>query len=118
MIVAGIGIVIITVMMMLKVFIDHPRSHALRQRLKYFFRHTDLINEGELWVGGIASFCVIVLVSFGYAFSNHYYKQYPIETTSDSHFACEESLRNAKFQTSTQSLAIPFTEAEKNWRPC
>ena len=112
-IVGGIGIVIITVMMMLKVFIGHPRSHALRQRLKYFFRHTDLINEGELWVGGIASFCVIVLVSFAYAFSNNYYKQYPIETTSDSHFACEESLRNAKFQTSTQSLAIPFADAEK-----
>ena len=112
-IVAGIAIVIIIIMILLKLFVQHPKTHTLRKRLQHFFEHTDLIGEGELWVGGLASFSVIVLVSFAYAFSNNFFKQYPIETTSDSHFACEESLRNAKFQASTQSLAVPFLAAEQ-----
>ena len=112
-IVAGIVITVIVITEILKLYFDHPRSRMLRSTLKTVFRHTDLICEGEYWVGGLASFSVIVLVSFSYAFSNAYLKQYPIEGSSPSYFACDTSLRNAKFETNVQSLSIPFTEAEK-----
>jgi hypothetical protein len=56
---------------------------------------------------------VIVLVCFAYSFSAQFLKQYPLEYTSDSYFACDLSLRNAKFQTNIQSLSIPATELEQ-----
>ena len=106
-------IIIIVIMGILKVHMPHPRSKQIRTYLKWFFKHTDLINEGEFWLGGLASFCVIVLVSFGYAFSAKFLKQYPIETASDSHFACDVSLRNAQFETSIQSSSIPAAKLEQ-----
>jgi hypothetical protein len=81
--------------------------------LQTVFRHTDLIGEGEYWISGLISFSVIVLVSFAFAFSSEYLKKYPIETSSPSYFACDSSLRNAKFETNVQSLAIPFTPTEQ-----
>ena len=112
-IVAGFVIICIILMGVLKIYISHPRAKYVRRRLKWCFRHVDLINEGEFWLGGLLSFCVIVLVSFAYAFSAKFLQQYPIETSSDSYFACDLSLRNAKFQTSIQSLSIPVTDEEK-----
>ena len=112
-IVAGIALLVITTMGLLKVFIANPSDRKVRHRLKCILKHMDLIGEGELWIGGLASFAVVVLVSFAYAFSDNYYRQYPIETTTDSTFACDPHLRNAKFQTTTQSLAIPFANTEQ-----
>ncbi|CAF1136567.1 unnamed protein product [Adineta ricciae] len=112
-IVAAFAILIAILMFILKHRVDHPQSRKLRQRLKCIFKHTDLIGEGELWIGGLVSFAVVVLVSFAYSFSHRYLYQYPIETTSDSYFACDPSLRNAKFQTNLQSLSIPPTDAEQ-----
>ncbi|CAF4925501.1 unnamed protein product, partial [Rotaria socialis] len=40
-------------------------------------------------------------------------RQYPIETSSDSYFACDTTIRNAKFQTGLQSLAIPFAKPDQ-----
>jgi hypothetical protein len=112
-IIASFAIIMIIIMGILKICIEHPRSKKIRHNLKWLFRHTDLINEGELWIGGLASFCVIVLVCFAYSFSAQFLKQYPLEHTSDSYFACDLSLRNAKFQTNIQSLSIPATELEQ-----
>ncbi|CAF3549967.1 unnamed protein product [Adineta steineri] len=112
-IVAGISITIIIIMGILKYFTENPRGKKLRTLLKCIFRHTDLIGEGELWVGGLASFSVIALVIFACIFSKDYSKQYPIETSSDSYFACDTTIRNAKFETSVQSLAIPLTDADQ-----
>lgn len=97
----------------LKICIAHPRAKFLRAKFKWIFRHIDLINEGELWIGGLASMAVIVLVSFAYSFSGQFLKQYPIEETSDSHFACDLSLKDAKFETDLQSLSIQRTESEE-----
>jgi hypothetical protein len=97
----------------LKTCIDHPRSKRIRRGLKCVFVHTDLINEGEFWLGGLASICLIVLVCFAYSFSARFLKQYPLEHTSDSNFACDITLRNAKFQTNLQSLSIPAAEFEQ-----
>jgi hypothetical protein len=112
-IVGGLSIIMIIIMGILKLYISHPRSKRIRYRLKCLFKHTDLINEGELWIGGLASFCVIILVCFAYLFSNSFLKQYPLEKTTNSYFACDLSLRNAKFQTNIQSLSIPVTESEQ-----
>ena len=111
--VASLAIIIIIIMAALKICIVHTRAKFLREKLKWIFRHIDLINEGELWIGGLASIAVIVLVSFAYSFSNQFLKQYPVEETSDSHFACDLSLKNAKFDTNLQSLSIQGTESEQ-----
>ena len=66
-----------------------------------------------MWIGGLASIAVIVLVSFAYSFSHQFLNQYPLEETSASYFACDPSLRNAKFDTNLQSLSIQGTEAEQ-----
>ncbi|CAF3728793.1 unnamed protein product [Rotaria sp. Silwood1] len=112
-IVGGLAILIVIVIKLLKYFVDHTTYVPIKKRIHYIFKKTDLIGEGELWVGGLASFAVVVLVSFAYGFSNSYYKQYPIETSTDSYFACDLSTRNAKFQSSLQTLGIPPTTAEK-----
>lgn len=112
-IVASTVILIIIIMEILKLCVKNPRTERLRNVLKRVFRHTDLIGEGEYWVGGLVSFSVIVLVSFSYGFSNAYLKQYPIEKTSPSYFACDTTMRNAKFKTNIQSLAISPTHAEQ-----
>ncbi|CAF4864936.1 unnamed protein product [Rotaria sp. Silwood1] len=112
-IVGGLAILIAIVIKLLKYFVDHTTYVRIKNRTHYIFKKTDLIGEGELWVGGLASFAVVVLVSFAYGFSNSYYKQYPIETSTDSYFACDLSTRNAKFQTSLQALGIPPSKNEK-----
>lgn len=112
-IVAGIAVLMIVVMGILKHSTKNPRGRKVRAMLKCVFRHTDLIGEGELWVGGLASFSVIVLITFACVFSQNYVKQYPIETSSESRFACDTTMRNAKFQTTVQSLAIPLTTADQ-----
>jgi hypothetical protein len=112
-IVASLGIIIIIIVVFLRFFIKHPKSKRTGKIVIHIFKHTDLIGEGELWVGGLASFCIIVLVTFAYTFSGQYYKQYPIETSSSSSFACDLSLRNAKFDTTVQSLSIPHAHLEQ-----
>jgi hypothetical protein len=100
-------------MEILKLCIKDPRSKKIRNIFRRIFRHTDLLGEGEFWVGGLASFSVVVLVSFAYAFSNEFLKQYPLEKSSPSNFACDPHMRNAKFRTNVQSLAIPITNSEQ-----
>ncbi|CAF2996297.1 unnamed protein product, partial [Rotaria sp. Silwood2] len=112
-IVVGLALLVVIIMGMLKFFIRHHTCAQIRKRIQWIFKKTDLIREGELWVGGLISFSIVVLVSFAYAFSNAYLKQYPIETSTDSYFACDLSIRNAKFQTHLQTLAIPPPETER-----
>ena len=112
-IVAGVALIVIIIMEILKLCVKHPRGVKIRHVTKYVLKHTDLIGEGEFWVGGLVSFSIIILVSFAYAFSSSYLKQYPIEGTTDSYFACDLKTRNAKFDTNVQSLAIPLTHEEE-----
>ena len=112
-IVATIVILIIVAMEIIHVFGTNQRSKKVRKILQTIFRHTDLIGEGEYWISGLVSFCVIVIVGFACAFSVQYVKQYPIETSRPSYFACDPTIRNAKFETNVQSLAIPFAKEEQ-----
>ncbi|CAF5196171.1 unnamed protein product, partial [Rotaria magnacalcarata] len=81
-----------------------PSHHIIRNQAKQLFRRVDLVGEGELWIGGLVSAAIIVLVVSACTFSNAYLSQYPIElVTKNSSFACDITLRNAKFSTSMQN---------------
>ena len=48
-----------------------------------------------------------------YTFAISYMYQYPIDTTHGSKFACDSTLRNAKFESSLQPLAVPPSTQEQ-----
>jgi hypothetical protein len=66
-----------------------------------------------MWLGGLISFAVVVLLIFAYVFSSAFYQQYPIENVGPSTFACDETLRNAEFESNLQSLAVPVFHEEQ-----
>jgi hypothetical protein len=79
-----------------------------RRTAKNIFKHTDLIGEGEMWAGGLATMAIIVLLSFSYWFSASFIQRYPIEKVfGPALFACDETLINAQFSAGLDSLAIP-----------
>ena len=105
----GVALLLLSVMGILK-FV--PRIIKHRVLLVRILRQTDLIGEGEMWIGGLVSFGILVLVSFAYAFSSSYVRLYPIEDIKNVPFACDTTMRNAKFSTSLQLLATPRSEEE------
>ena len=48
-----------------------------------------------------------------YNFAISYLNQYPSEKVGPSTFACDETIRNAKFESSLKSLAVPESEVEQ-----
>jgi hypothetical protein len=108
-IVIGMALLMLSAVGIMK-FVSWGRKH--RAFIVCIFRQTDLIGEGELWVGGLISFGIIVLVGFAYTFSSSYVHLYPIENTNRLPFACDTTMRNAKFSTSLQLLATPRSEEE------
>jgi hypothetical protein len=48
-----------------------------------------------------------------YTFAISYMNQYPSEKTEGSRFACDPNLRNAKFASSLQALAVPISNEEQ-----
>jgi hypothetical protein len=69
----------------------------------------------QLWIGGLVSAGVIVLVAFAYSFSNAYFHQYPIEkVTHNSSFACDVTIRNAKFSTTMQKMPESSYSTKQN----
>ncbi|CAF3577699.1 unnamed protein product [Rotaria sp. Silwood1] len=82
-----------------------------RKKAKNIFLHTDIIGEGELWVGGLATLAMLVLVSFSYWFSVSFIRRYPIEEVFDpATFACDQTLINSQFSTGLELLDIPKSE--------
>jgi hypothetical protein len=55
----------------------------------------------------------VIIAVFSYVFSNGFINQYPIEAVGDATFACDPTLRNAKFSTSMQSLGTPILEEQQ-----
>ena len=81
--------------------------------VKHIFRRVDLVGEGEMWIGGLVSIAILVLLSFAYYFSSSYAQLYPIETSGEVQFACDPQMRNAKFSSSLQLLSRPKSEDEE-----
>lgn len=107
-----LGIVALTYVI-LSILYLFPKTRKPYDIVKRILKHTDLIGEGELWIGGLVSFALIVLIIYAFWFGSVYINQYPIETSADSNFACDQSLRNAKFSSSLQLLALIKSEEEK-----
>ena len=89
------------------------RSIRIRKKLKRFFQQVDLVNHGEFWVTGLASFSLIIILTFSYYFSYSFLHQYPTETVGDSTFTCSSQLRNAKFVSNIQPLTIPRNDEQE-----
>ena len=108
---ALIAILLVTIiailMLILKHCVKNRRSKATRKYAKTFFKQIDLIGEGELWVGGIITFPVVILAISAYVFSASYFKRYPIEQINgEASFACDPTLANAQFSSGLMSLAV------------
>jgi hypothetical protein len=109
-IVSGLCFFVLILMVIIKLCGCHQCLNC-RQRAKVIFKHTDIIGEGEMWAGGLASLSIIVLVSFSYWFSASFIQRYPIENVFEpAKFACDETLMNAQFSTGLALLAIPKSE--------
>jgi hypothetical protein len=48
-----------------------------------------------------------------YAFAFAFLNQYPAERVGPFSFACHLTLRNAKFQSNLQALAVPISDEEQ-----
>lgn len=66
-----------------------------------------------MWVGGLISFAIVVLIVFAYIFSATFYQEYPSENTGPWSFACGETIRNVKYESGLQSLSIPVSNEEQ-----
>ncbi len=107
-IVISFGLVIWFIMFIFKRYVTNPIGKKTEEQMKRFLKKTDLIGEGEMVIGGLFSFSVIVLVIFAYSFSNSYLYRYPIDSVSgDAHLACDTTLANAQFSTGLMAIGIP-----------
>ena len=112
-VVSGLCLAVILIMMIVKFCGCHQYS-TCRKKAQLFFKHTDIIGEGERWVGGLATLAIIVLVSFSYWFSVSFIKRYPIENiVGPATFACDQTLVNAQFSSALELLAIPKSDEAK-----
>ena len=66
-----------------------------------------------MWIGGLASIVIILIVGLAYFFAMSYLDQYPSEKVGPSTFACDSTIRNAKFQSNLQALAVPVSDEEE-----
>ena len=108
-----LGICIWIGMIIMKYCVRNPHGQKLRNSIKYLIKKTDLVGEGELVAGGLASFSIVVLVAFAFAFSHAYYHRYPLENlTSDAKFTCDSSLSNTQFSSGLMPLGILPNEQE------
>jgi hypothetical protein len=109
-IVSGLCLFICIIMIFIKLCGCKQLSKC-RKKTKSIFKHTDIIGEGEMWAGGLASLAIIVLISFSYWFSASFIGRYPIEQVFEpATFSCDQSLINARFSTGLELLSIPKSE--------
>ena len=109
-VVLGLCVLIMLTMMIVKLC-GCKKYGDCRRRVKTIFKHTDIIGEGEMWVGGLATLAIVVLVSFSYWFSASFIRRYPIEDiTEPSTFSCDPNLINAQFSSGLVLLDIPKSD--------
>ncbi|CAF4599696.1 unnamed protein product [Rotaria socialis] len=70
---------------------------ARMKTIKKWFKRTDLVAEGEHWIGGLFTLALIVLLIQIYVFANNFVFQYPAASVGNSNFACDVTLRNALY---------------------
>ncbi|UJR17028.1 hypothetical protein I4U23_003926 [Adineta vaga] len=105
--------VLLLMMASLNFCVSVPKRDRYRATIKTIFQRTDLVGEGELWVGGLASIVVVLISAMAYAFSISYLHQYPSEKAHGSMFSCDKELRNAEFESKLKALAVPVSDEEQ-----
>ena len=109
----AVGVCIWIVMVVVKHHVRNARSQQIRNGIKHLIKKTDLVGEGELVAGGLASFAIIVLAAFAFSFSNSYYYRYPIESLAgNATFTCDPTISNAQFTSGLMPLGIPHNARE------
>ena len=101
----GLGVTFFFVIILLGRSSKTMRSQRL---IKHFFTHLDLIGEGELWLGGLLTLAIVVLIVFTCKFSVSFNALYPIESLVSAmgeSGSCDSTLINAKFSSSLKLLA-------------
>jgi len=111
-IVFGITVSIIVFMGILRFC---PKRNPIRKKMKDIFSRLDLIGEGELWIGGLFSIVICVLIIFSYVFSAHFIKLYPIEKVdlNATSLSCDSSITNSKFSSALELLAITKSKEQQ-----
>ena len=64
-------------------------------------------------MGGVASLAVILISAMAFRFALSYLAQYPAEKVGPSSFACDETIRNSKFDSRLRPLSVPVPETEQ-----
>ncbi|CAF1287929.1 unnamed protein product [Rotaria sp. Silwood1] len=90
----------------------YSKGHSHRKRIKRFFKKTNIVNEGERWVGGLFSFGIIALFGFTCWFASEFLNLYPIETSGMSYVQCDDTVRNAVFESALQ-LPLPNPDGKQ-----
>ncbi|CAF3912629.1 unnamed protein product [Rotaria magnacalcarata] len=108
-IVLGICLIILVIMGILFHF---PESKSYFARLRFIFQQADLIGEGKMWIGGLVSFAIMILIIYAFWFSLAFIKLYPIEESEDANFACDTGLRNSKFTSTLRLLTSKKSDTD------
>jgi hypothetical protein len=109
----SIGLLVWILMFICKRYVTNPIGKKAHDKMKHFLKKTDLIGEGEMVIGGLFSFALVILLIFAYLFSGSYLNRYPIETvTGDAKYACDKTLTNAQFSSGLMALGIPPNDDE------
>ena len=67
-----------------------------------------------MWIGGLISFAIVVLLIFAYTFSARFYLSYPSDMDEKSSSSqCKQIIGNVKYESGLQSLSIPVQEEEQ-----
>ena len=109
-IITAVLLLITAITIVIKYCVNDSKANKIRRTYTTVFKRVDLIREGDMWAGGLATFAALVLCIACCVFSAKYYASYPIETAEPSTYTCDTSIRNAQFSTSLQSSAIPVSE--------
>ncbi|CAF1499308.1 unnamed protein product [Adineta ricciae] len=107
-----VATVLCLLMWFIMFFIKRRRLTSIdsyRQRVKIFFKHNDLIGEGERWIGGLASVVIFAIIIYSTIFAYFYLHSYPLETREAVNKKCDNNQRNSKFDN---ALQLPLPEPD------
>ncbi|CAF1480048.1 unnamed protein product, partial [Rotaria sp. Silwood1] len=109
----GFSFIVVIIMGILAFY---PKRKPHRTFVQKIFTRIDLIGHGELWLGGLVSVVLIILIGFTCKFSISFSNLYPIEIISASTHSsviCDPNLINAKFTSALQLLSIHKHDEEE-----
>ncbi|CAF4043688.1 unnamed protein product [Rotaria magnacalcarata] len=108
-----LSIVIWLFMVLLKMS-SSSRAQNHRNKAKRLLKKADIVNQGERWVGGLFTLAILLIFGFTFRFASGFLKLYPIETSDISQISCDDTMRNALFDSLLQ-MPLPYPDGSQ-WR--